>query len=371
MPDEFIQVARPFVDEREADAVKEVLLSGKYVSGAKVTEFEAKFADYVGTKYGVAVSNGTSALHIALEAMGVGKGDEVIVPPLTFFATVSSVLYLGAVPVFADIDPTDLCLCAESVKEKISSKTKAILPVHLFGASAQMDKIMAVAGENDIPVLEDCAQAHGTKFKDKTVGSIGRAGAFSFFATKHMTTGEGGMITTNDPDLVDQCKILRSHGMSGRDDHVRLGFNNRMTEIEAAIGLVQMEKLEDLNQRRIENSEYLIREIKNLPWAKVPVPGDHVRHTYFWCPLMIKEGSTKSILDLKAHLQDNNIGFRHRYNEPLYKQPLFKKLGLDYSDIRLENVEKIAGQVVGLPNHAGLTKSELDRIISVLNQFDA
>ncbi|MFP4040340.1 MAG: DegT/DnrJ/EryC1/StrS family aminotransferase, partial [Desulfosudaceae bacterium] len=343
MADTFIKVAEPLVGEEECQAVREVLLSGNYVSGPKVAAFERGFADYIGTEYAVAVSSGTAALFIALEAMGVGKGDEVIVPPLTFFATVSSVLYLGAVPVFADIDLDDLCLSPDSVQEKITSRTKAIIPVHLFGAAAKMDRLSEIAEARDIPLLEDCAQAHGTEFQKRRVGSIGRAGAFSFFATKHMTTGEGGLITTNDADLVESAKSIRSHGMAGRDDHVRLGFNNRMTEMEAAMGLVQLGRLEEFNRKRIENSEYLLHEVRRLPWAHVPVPGKDVRHTYFWCPVMVKEESGKTIDDLKKYLQDNRIGFRQRYQEPLYKQPLMRQLDTGYADLHLPNVEKVAG----------------------------
>ncbi|MDA3786940.1 MAG: DegT/DnrJ/EryC1/StrS family aminotransferase [Desulfobacula sp.] len=369
MTDNFIKVAQPFVGEEEASAVREVLLSGEYVSGLKVEAFEKAFADYIGTKYAVAVSNGTSALFISLETMGVGQGDEVIVPPLTFFATISSILYLGAIPVFADIDADDLCLSWESVKEKISPRTKAILPVHLFGAPAKMNQLTTIAREKNIPILEDCAQAHGSEYKKRKVGSIGKAGAFSFFATKHMTTGEGGMITTNDPDIANQAKIIRNHGMSGRDGHIRLGFNNRMTEIQAAIGLVQLGKLDQLNQKRIDNSEYILSRLKGLPWITIPVGPSDIKHTYFWCPIMIKEENGKKIQALKDHLTDNEIGFRHRYQEPLYRQPVLKKVGLDYSDIYLPTVEQVAGQVIGLPNHAGLTKTQLDRIVDVVMNF--
>ncbi len=364
-----IKVARPFVGEAEVQAVREVLLSGQYVSGSRVEAFEQAFADYIGTKYAIAVSNGTSALFIALETMGVGPGDEVIVPPLTFFATISSVLYRGAVPVFADIDPDDLCLSPKSVKEKISSRTKAVLPVHLFGAAAKMDPLIRIAREKNIPILEDCAQAHGSEYKNRRVGSMGRAGAFSFFATKHMTTGEGGMITTDDPDIALQAKIIRNHGMSGRDGHIRLGFNNRMTEIQAALGRVQLGKLDELNRKRIENSEYILNRLKNLPWVNIPVPRSDVKHTYFWCPLMIKKEDTRTIDKLKDYLTENNIGFRHRYQEPLYRQPVFNEIGLDFSMVHLPVVEQTAGQVIGLPNHAGLTRSELDRIVDVVTGF--
>lgn len=365
----FIKVAQPSVGKEEARAVYDILLSGQYVSGSNVQAFEKAFAEYTGTTQAVAVSNGTSALFIALEAMGVGPGDEVIVPPLTFFATISSVLYCGAKPVFADIDADDLCLSWKSVKENITSRTRVILPVHLFGAPAKMDMLCDVAAVHDIPILEDCAQAHGSAYKNKKVGSMGRAGAFSFFATKHMTTGEGGMITTDDENLADQARIIRNHGMSGRDGHVRLGFNNRMTEMEAAMGRVQLDKLDQLNQKRIQHSEYIINRLKDVSWARFPVPKSKVSHTYFWCPLMINTDNPDKITQLKAHLTDNGIGFRHRYQEPLYRQPVFKTLGMDYSKICLPVVEKVAGQVIGLPNHPGLTRSDLERIVDVVKAF--
>ncbi len=365
-----IQVAAPFVGEEEIAAVREVLLSGKYVSGEKVQAFEEAFAEYIGVRYAVAVNSGTAALHIALEALGVGEGDEVIVPPLTFFATVSSVLYHRAIPVFADIDLDDLCLSPEAVEQTVTKRTKAIVPVHLFGAAAKMDEILDLGHKRKIPVLEDCAQAHGSEYSGKRVGGFGAAGAFSFFATKHMTTGEGGMITTNDRDLADLARTIRNHGMKGREDHVRLGYNNRMTEMEAAMGLVQLGKLESLNAARISNSEYLLGKIRELPWAVIPVPpNDLVKHTYFWCPIMVKETYKKDVYDLKAHLRKNKIGFRERYESPLYRQPVLKKLGLDYSGVCLPNAEKTAGKVIGLPNHPGLKKPELDRVLQVLTDY--
>jgi dTDP-4-amino-4,6-dideoxygalactose transaminase len=367
---EQIKVAKPHVGEEEVAAVRKVLLSGNYVSGANVREFEERFAEYIGVEYAVAVSSGTAALHIALEALGVSKGDEVIVPPLTFFATISSVLYLGATPIFADIDSDDLCLSPESAGASISSKTKAIVPVHLFGGAAKMDDFMTISSKYGIPILEDSAQAHGTEYDGKKVGGIGKAGAFSFFATKHMTTGEGGMITTHDAKVAEVSRIIRNHGMTGRDTHQRLGFNNRMTEMEAAMGLVQLKKLDRLNEKRITNSTYLIRHIQGLPWAHVPVPDKRVKHTYFWCPLMVDEKKTdKGFEDLKEHLRKNRIDFRCRYQEPLYRQEVLKKLGIDCSRLHFPNAEAVAGKVLGLPNHPGLTREELDRVIGVLHAF--
>lgn len=370
MRDEFIKVAKPTVGDEEAEAVREVILSGNYVSGKKVEEFEAEFARYMGCDHAVAVNSGTAALHIALEAAGIKEGDEVIVPPLTFFATITSVLYLRAVPVFADIDMDDLCLSPEDTERKITAKTKAIIPVHLFGTAAKMDAFKELSFKNNISIIEDCAQAHGTEYKEEKVGTIGKAGCFSFFATKHMTTGEGGMITTNDLLLAETARIIRNHGMTGRDDHVRLGFNNRMTEIEAAMGIVQLRRLVDLNAKRISNSEFLLKELAKLPWAKIPGLSDNVKHTYFWCPLMVdEENSDKSFEDLKAHLQKNKIGFRQRYQEPLYKQKILNDLGFDHNSLHLPVVETVAGKILGLPNHPLLTSEELDRILDVLKSF--
>jgi len=366
MNDSFIKVAEPQVGEEEVAAVREVLLSGNYVSGKKVEEFERHFAEYIGSDHAVAVNSGTAALYIALEALGVGKGDEVIVPPLTFFATVSAVLYLGAIPVFADIDLDDLCLSPESTEMHITPKTKAIIPVHLFGTAAKMDNFLFLSSKYGISILEDCAQAHGTEYNGKKVGGIGQAGIFSFFATKHMTTGEGGMITTNISHVAKKCRILRNHGMIDRDTHRILGFNNRMTEIEAAIGMIQLNKLDNMNKQRITNSEYLIKHLKTLQWARVPVHDKHIKHTYFWCPLMVE---SDRIEELKHHLIKHNIGFRHRYKGPLYKQQPLRRIGLNYSAVYLPNVEEIVGKIIGLPNHPGLKKEELDRIIEVLKSF--
>lgn len=370
MDNRFIKVATPQVGQAEIDAVAEVMGSGSYVSGERVKEFERRFAAYIGTRHAIAVNSGTAALHIALQAMGISKGDEVIVPPLSFFATVSAVLYLQAVPVFADIDSDDLCLSPESVKGVITDKTKAILPVHLYGAPAKMSELKRIAVEHDIALLEDCAQAHGSQYREDRVGSIGTAGAFSFFATKHMTTGEGGIITTNDENLAFQARCIRSHGMTGRDDHAVLGFNNRMTEMEAAMGLVQLDRLDELNKKRIDNSHFIINGMKDLTWAHIPGVDKKNIHTFFWLPVMIKDDRNgRTIKDLKAFLTKNKIGFRHRYTRPLYHQEVLDKLGLDYQNLNLRNAEAAAGQIIGLPNHPALVRSDLDRILEVVRSF--
>ena len=380
-----IKVAEPFVDEREVEAVREVILSGRYVSGPKVKEFEEKFADYLGVQHVVAVNSGTAALHVALACLGVGPGDEVIVPPLTFFATVSSVLHQNAIPIFADIEPDSYCLDAKDVENKITESTKVIIPVHLFGNAANMDEILKVAEKYNLKVIEDAAQAHGTEYKGKKVGSIGDIGAFSFYATKHITTGEGGAITTNNEGYAQKARIIINHGMTGRDSHDFLGYNYRMNEIAAAMGIVQLSRLDVLNEKRIENSKYLINELgrRNIAWLSVPKLNEHVKHTFFWCPIYVDEEKLgMSTLDLVRVLREKGIETRHRYQEPLYKQkvlidknpypkgfPFNSKhynRDIDYSKIYLNNAEKIVGKLIGLPNHPKLRQEELDRVVEVI-----
>lgn len=385
---QIIQVAQPFVGEEEVQAVREVLLSGKYISGAKVKEFEQRFAEYIGVEYAVATNSCTAALHLSLAALGIGPGDEVIVPPLTFFSTVSCVLHQNAVPIFADLEPDGCCIDPQDVERVVTKRTKAIIPVHYFGDAADMDGITEVARRHSLKVVEDCAQAHGTEYKGKKVGSLGDIGAFSFFATKHMTTGEGGMILTNDKAVADLARMMRSHGLINRDDHVVLGYNYRMTEMAAAIGLVQLGKLDDLNTRRIKNSLYLIDELRkrNIPWITLPKLKKQVKHTFFWCHLLIDEDklgmSTQQLIDT---LQERGVETRNRYKEPLYKQKLLVEQSayprgfpfkseyydgdIDYGSLYLPNVERVAGKYIGIPNHPGLSKDELDAVVDVISSI--
>lgn len=384
---DYIKVSEPLIDEREVSAVKEVLLSGMYVSGRHVAEFEERFAEFAGTKHAVAVCSGTAALHLALHGLGAGPGDEVIVPSMTFFATVTSVLHAGAKPVFADID-ADYCLDPASVRRQITPRTKGILPVHLFGMAADMDALTAIAAERGLFVLEDCAQAIGTRHRGRTVGSIGAAGAYSFFATKNMTTGEGGMIATDDDAVASMARLTRSHGMEGRDDHVVLGYNFRMTEMEAAIGLIQLEKLPEFNRLRREHSLYLHDGIRDLDWVQTPAIPDHIEHTFFWCPFLVREDAAgMTTAEVRQKLHEAGVGTRQRYQEPLYRQPMLREASPHartydvacpfeggtsrYEDLRFPNVERFAGRLLGLPNHPGLTREQLDRIIRAMREIKA
>lgn len=382
---EIIKVAEPLVGEEEVDAVREVLLSGMYVSGKKVQKFEESFADYVGTKHAVAVSSGTAAIHIALACLGIGPGDEVIVPAMTFFSTATAVIHQNAVPVFADVDE-NYCMDPESVEQEITAQTKAIIPVHYLGYMADMKSLMEIAQKNDLYIIEDCAQAHGAEYYGKKAGSMGKCGAFSFFATKNMTTGEGGIISTDDEEFAKTAKLVRTHGMINRDDHVVLGYNYRMTEMEAAFGIVQLGKLDKFNELRIRNSEYILEKLKDLEWLVIQNLNPNIKHVYFWCPIRVDQQKLgKSVSEFLEHLKSNGIGFRQRYQEPLYKQLMllekeaypkqcpfscqYYKRSLDYGSMYLENAEKFSGKIIGLPNHPMLEKRHLDRIVEVVHSF--
>ena len=216
-------------------------------------KLEKEFAKYVGAKYGIATNSGTSALHVALLAAGIGEGDEVITTPFTFAATGNSILYTGARPVFVDIDPETFTIDPAKIEEAITDKTKAIMPVQLYGQSADMDAIMKIAKEHDLIVIEDAAQAHGAEYKGEMVGNLGDMACFSFYPTKNMTTSEGGMITTNSEEFAENAKVYRAHGSATKYHHDVLGYNFRMTDIAAAIGLEQLKKIDSFNEKRIAN----------------------------------------------------------------------------------------------------------------------
>jgi len=373
-----IKVSTPVTDEEEEKAVAEVLQSGRYADGPKAKEFEKNFSEYIKTQHAVATSSGTAALHMALIACGVKPGDEVIVPALTFFATVESVLHQGAIPVFADLDPKTYCIDPKDFEKKITNKTKAIIPVHFFGEPAEIEEILEISHRHNLHVVEDCAQAHGAEFRGKKVGSFGDANCWSFYATKNMTTGEGGMVTTDNKEIADKIFALRNHGMTNRNDHTILGYNYRLSEIHAAIGVVQLKKLEKFNKKRTEISNTLRDELSLISWLEPQLIPDYIKHAFFWCAFKIDEKKIgMSGKELREELMKKGLEVRHRYTEPLYKQPVLLENNfnglvrekIDYSKIYLPNVESIAGKLIGLPNHPKLTEKEVKDTISIIRSI--
>ncbi len=348
-----INVASPQIGDEEFEAVKAVMQSGMLAQGKKVAELEEKFAEYCGAKHGIAVGNGTQALHLALLSMGIGKGDEVITTPFSFVASATSILFTGATPVFADIDPKTFNISPDSIAEKITPRTKAIMPVHIFGLSADMEKINKLGIQHGLKVLEDSCQAHGASMNGKTTGSMGDAACFSFYPTKNMTTGEGGIITTNDDVINDLAKKFRNHGMADRYVYEFLGYNFRMTDIAASIGVVQLAKLEQMTKARIENAAYLTEGLKAKGIVTPFVP-DGYRHVFHQYTIRVQDRD-----NVIQKLRDNGVGSGVYYPKSLHKFDLLS----DYGSEGLDNSDKAAEEVLSLPVHPGLTKEDLDTII--------
>ncbi|MDR0912619.1 MAG: DegT/DnrJ/EryC1/StrS family aminotransferase [Methanobrevibacter sp.] len=365
-----ISIANPIIEDEEIEEVVKVLKSGMIAQGPKVEEFEKEFAEYVGTKYAIATSSGTTALHTALLSAGVGNItgeliekdniDEVITTPFSFAATGNTILHAGGKPVFVDIDKETYNLDPSKIEEAITDKTKAIMPVQLYGQPAEMDEINKIAKKNDLVVIEDAAQAHGAIYKDRYVGNLGDLACFSFYPTKNMTTGEGGIITTNNEDYAKLARKIRAHGESKRYEHDILGYNFRLTDIGAAIGLAQLKKLDGFNSNRIANAEYLNEKLADIDGIKTPVKGKDSKHVYHQYTIKIEKGNRD---DWVEFLNENGIGTGIHYPIPIYKQILYKNLG--YND-KLTNTEDVASKVLSLPIHPSLTKEDLDEIVRVL-----
>lgn len=353
-----IPIAKPLIGEEEKKAVSEVLSSGMIAAGPKTQEFEKSFAEFVGTKHAVATTSGTTALHLGLLSLGIGPGDEVIVPSFSFIATVNPILFCNAKPVFCDINPRTFNIDWEKIEKLITPKTKAIVPVHLYGQPADMKFIMEIAEKHDIFVMGDAAQAHGASLDGKMVGSWGNLECFSFYPTKNMTTSEGGMVTTNDSELFEKADSIRNHGREKTKwgyEHGRIGYNYRMTDIGAAIGLIQLGKLPDFNRKRIENARFLNENLKGVETPFVIENAVHVYHQY-----TIKCHNREQVIN---KLKENEIGFGIYYPKPLHHYSHLTCFGHD----DLKNSEIVSNRVLSLPVHPALSNEDLEKIVNVFS----
>jgi len=378
----------PVIGDDDVEAVVSVLRSGKLssLSNPIVEEFEEAFAKYVGTKYAVAVNSGTAALHTALQAMGVGPGDEVVVPPYTFVATATSVLHANAIPIFADVQLSTYNLDPESFKKRVTERTKVVIPVHLFGQPADMEPIMEIARERGLMVLEDAAQAHGAEYKGRKVGKIGDAGIFSFYESKNMTTGEGGMIVTDDERIAERAKLIRQHGEPYWYYYVELGYNYRMSAMEAALGLSQLKKLDKFNEARITNASRYNRELSKIDGIIVPRAPNGVKHVYHvYAPRFLGDELGLSPSLLSKALAAEGINLRPIYPRALYLDPLFQEKRVrprgcpytcpyygkevSYNPGLCPNVELLTQQVFSLPISPALTDQDIDDVITAVNKI--
>ena len=351
-----IRLSCPLIGEEEEKAVVDVLRSRNLVQGKLVQEFEEQFADFIGAKYTIAVSSGTAALHLALLAHQIGRQDEVITSPFSFVATANTIALTGATPAFADIDPVTFNIAPQNIK--ITERTRAIVPVHLYGLSANMDVIRDIAIENDLAVIEDACQAFGASVNGSYVGSSGTA-CFSLYATKNITTGEGGTIATDEREIYDKCRLLRSHGLGSSNILEAIGYNYRMTEIQAAIGLCQLKKAKYLLERRREVAS---RYLDSISTHKVLLPFEppEYGHAFHLFTVRVPQKRDRAI----ASLAKNGIETRVYYDPPLNKQPMFSSYCED-----MPVAEKAAKEVLSIPVHPGLTDGEVDKITEVVNSI--
>lgn len=358
MNKKMINVASPSVGRKEIRAVKRVMKSGNLAQGPEVLAFEGEFSKKLASNYAsIAVNSGTSALHILLLAHKIGRGDEVIVPSFSFAATANSVELTGAKAVFADIDPHTFCIDPKVVESLITAKTRAIMTVHLYGMPANMKQLIAIANKHNLLLLEDAAQAHGAMVDKTYVGTFGDGAAFSFYPTKNMTSGEGGMIVTYDKDVERLCRMLRNQGMEKRYANEVIGLNNRMTDIHAAIGRVQLQKIDKYNNYRIENANFLNENLKGVVVPKAPKGYKHVYHQY--TIRVVGHDRDKFI----EELEKRKIGSGVYYPTPIHKLPSYGR------KLDLPETEKASKEVISLPVHPKLSPGELHRIVIAVNEI--
>ena len=355
-----ISIAKPYIGEEEKNLVMEVLESGMLAQGPKVAALEEAFAQLCNVKHAIATTSGTTALHTALLAHDIGPGDEVITTPFTFIASANSILFTGATPVFVDIDPETFNIDPALIEDAITPNTKAILPVHLYGYVCDMDAIMDIAEEHNLVVIEDACQAVGAKFKGKTAGSFG-TGTFSLYATKNVMSGEGGMITTDDDEIAEKCRLIRSHGMKVRYYHDMLGYNYRMSDLHAAIGLAQMNRLEEFKSIRQQNAAYLSEHIHSVITPKVKPDYEHVWHQY-----TIRVDGDRDRDAAVKYLNEAGIGTGIFYPVPVHEQDYMRKIVGDYN---LPVSESFAKQVISLPIHPQVSKEDLEKIVAEVNKL--
>lgn len=357
-----IPLNKPGIGREEEEQVIKVLRSGNLLLGDKVKTFENNFAEYLGVKHAVATSSGTTALNTALIASGIKKGDEVITTPFSFIATANSILHVGARPIFVDIEEDTFNLNPELIAEKITKKTKVILPVSLYGHPCDIEQIRDIANQHKLKVIEDCAQAHGSEIKGKKVGSFSTS-TFSFDPTKNITTAGGGVLVTNEDEIAEVARMLRVHGAKTPGMYDILGYNFKMNDISAAIGIEQLKKLDQFVEKRINNARYLTAKLSDIDWLLTPKTRKNNKHTFHKYTTRIIGKERGEVI---KKLNEAGIGNKVFYPMPIHKQKLYSDLG--YND-KLPVVEKLANEVLSLPIHPNIKKEDLDYISKALHEI--
>ena len=358
-----IPINLPKIGEEEVQAVLKVLRSGILTSGLgagpMVTEFEKNFAKFAGVKHAVAVNTGTAALHSAIVAVGVKSGHEVILPSFTFVATAEAVVLAGAKPVFADIDPETYNLSPSAVEKAVTKNTKAILPVDLYGFSADMKPLREIAVKHGLALVEDAAQAHGATYDGKPAGAFADAACWSLYASKNITTGEGGVITTNNDQIAETLRMIRTHGEKAKYSSLMLGTNYRMSEMQAAIGNVQLQKLPAFVAKRRQNAQQLTKILEKSRRLVLPSESKDRQHSWYLYTARLKDGSETERNRLVEALKKKEIGAEVYYINPVHQMPFYRE---NFGSAKLPETDKASKQVFSLPIHPGVTEEQIGYI---------
>ncbi|MBU4224664.1 MAG: DegT/DnrJ/EryC1/StrS family aminotransferase [Chloroflexi bacterium] len=361
----FIPISEPLLSGNELAYVNDCVRSGWVSSlGKYIPEFEQGFADFCGVRHGIAVSNGTAALHLALVALGIGPGDEVIIPTLTFIATANAVRYIGATPVFADSEAETWNLDPQDVARRITPHTRAIIPVHVYGHPANMAPILDLAKQHNLHVIEDAAEAHGARYQGKRVGSLGEINAFSFYGNKIITTGEGGLLTTDEDALAEKVRFLRDHAMSPekRYWHTEVGFNYRMTNLQAALGVAQMERIEEFIARKRWIAESYNQGLREVAAIRLPPEAPWATSVYWMYSILLNKDFPLSRDEVMARLRQQNIDSRPFFY-PIHVQPPYQ------ADISLPVAEDLSRRGINLPSAVTLSEENIQRIVQAIRNL--
>jgi perosamine synthetase len=375
-----IPVAKPVVDEKEITAVTKVLESGMLAEGKISREFEKRFRDYIGIDYATVTNNGTTALVTALEAMDIQPGDEIITSPFTFIASANTIAMIGAIPIFIDVNPHTYNIDPNLIEAAITKKTRAIMPIHIFGMPCEMKRIMEIAEKHDLLVIEDACQAHGATINGKMIGSFGDVATFSFYATKNLMTGEGGMIVTNNEEIYEKALMIKNHGRGkeGGYIHYRIGSNYRMMDLVAAIGIVQLERTPDIVKVRRENAKRYQEFFSEFDEIEPQLTLDgHESAYHIFGPLLHSQKITRD--QLIERLRENGVGSRTVYAIPCHKQETYLNMGNwrwskfidypDYAKLNLPKSEEVGRRHFDIPVHPGVKEDDMNHIFDVFRKI--
>jgi len=357
-----IPISKPYLGEAEKKAVMEVLDSGMLAQGPRTAKLEERFAQVCGVKHAIATTSGTTALYMALLAHGIGPGDEVITTPFTFIASANSILFTGARPVFVDIDEATFNINPALIEQAITPRTKAIMPVHLYGCMCDMDALQAVADKHGLRIVEDACQAVAATYHGRAAGSFG-TGCFSLYATKNVMSGEGGIITTNDDAVAEQCRMMRNHGMKRRYYHDMLGYNFRISDLHAAIGLAQMDRLAGFTEKRRANAAYLSANLKTVVTPKVKEGYGHVWHQY---TVRVAQRGGRDRDAAVKQLNEAGVGTGIFYPVPAHQQGYMQEI---VGRVEMPVAERLASEVLSLPVHPQLSQADLETIVREVNKL--